>query len=241
LGFDVASQNNPARSDERHRTPGGGGAVPGADEAPSEAEPSNPLVSSGDELDSALAKGEVVGESPRDRRQGEAFRGQEQLHAAFRIYEVIEEPEESFSSKSAASTASFTTTASPSEKPSRHQARRSPSSMGSARSSPPTSSATPATLRGFPSTGHYARYNATAPIETSSGPIVRHRLNPRGNRQLNHAIHMIAVTQISNDTPGRVYYLRKQAEGRSRKEAMRALKRRISDTVYRQLVLDTRH
>jgi transposase len=92
----------------------------------------------------------------------------------------------------------------------------------------------------FPSAGHYARYNATAPIEASSGPIVRHRLNPRGNRQLNHAIHMIAVTQIRNDTPGRVYYLRKQAECHSRKEAMRALKRRISDTVYRQLVLDTR-
>jgi transposase len=92
----------------------------------------------------------------------------------------------------------------------------------------------------FPSAGHYARYNATAPIEASSGPVVRHRLNPRGNRQLNHAIHMIAVTQVRHDTPGRAYYLRKQTEGHSRKEAMRALKRRISDTVYRQLVLDTR-
>ena len=92
----------------------------------------------------------------------------------------------------------------------------------------------------FPSAGHYARYNATAPIEASSGPIVRHRLNPRGNRQLNHAIHMIAVTQVRNDTPGRAYYLRKQAEGHSRKEAMRALKRRISNAVYRELVLDSR-
>jgi len=88
----------------------------------------------------------------------------------------------------------------------------------------------------FPSAGHYARYNATAPIE--SGPVVRHRLNPRGNRQLNHAIHIIAVTQVRNDTAGRAYYLRKQAEGHSRKEAMRALKRRISDAVYRQLVID---
>ena len=92
----------------------------------------------------------------------------------------------------------------------------------------------------FPSAGHYARYNATAPIEASSGPVIRHRLNPRGNRQLNHAIHMIAVTQVRNDTPGRDYYLRKQAEGHSRKEAMRALKRRISDAVYRQLVADSR-
>ena len=92
----------------------------------------------------------------------------------------------------------------------------------------------------FPSAGHYARYNATAPIEAASGPIIRHRLNPRGNRQLNHAIHMIAVTQVRHDTPGRAYYLRKQTEGHSRKEAIRALKRRISDAVYRQLVIDSR-
>ena len=91
----------------------------------------------------------------------------------------------------------------------------------------------------FPSAGHYARYNGTAPLEASSGPTKRHRLNPRGNRQLNHALHMAAVTQIRNDTPGRTYYLRKQAEGQSRKEAMRALKRRISDAVYRQLLADT--
>jgi transposase len=92
----------------------------------------------------------------------------------------------------------------------------------------------------FPTAGHYARYNATAPIEASSGPRVRHRLNPRGNRQLNHAIHMAAVTQIRNDTPGRAYYERKQAEGKTRKEALRALKRRVSDAVYRQLVVDAR-
>jgi transposase len=87
----------------------------------------------------------------------------------------------------------------------------------------------------FPSAGHYARYNATAPIEASSGPRVRHRLNPNGNRQLNHAIHIAALSQISHDTPGRAYYLRKQADGKSRKEAMRALKRRISDAVYTRL------
>ena len=90
----------------------------------------------------------------------------------------------------------------------------------------------------FPSAGHFARYNGTAPIEASSGPKKRHRLNPRGNRQLNHAIHMIAVTQVRNETPGRAYYLRRQAEGKSRKEAMRALKRRLSDVVYRQLLAD---
>jgi hypothetical protein len=53
-------------------------------------------------------------------------------------------------------------------------------------------------------------------------------------------MHMIAVTQVRNDTPGRAYYLRKQAEGKTRKEAMRALKRRISDVVYRQLLADAR-
>ena len=90
-------------------------------------------------------------------------------------------------------------------------------------------------VRRFPSPGHYARYNATAPIEASSGPKVRHRLNPNGNRQLNHAIHIAALGQISHDTPGRAYYLAKQAAGKSRKEALRCPKRRISDAVYRAL------
>jgi transposase len=96
-------------------------------------------------------------------------------------------------------------------------------------------------VRRFPTAGHYARYNATAPIEASSGPKVRHRLNPNGNRQLNHAIHIAALGQISHDTPGRGYYLAKQADGKSRKEAMRCLKRRISDAAYRQLRADLDH
>ncbi len=93
-------------------------------------------------------------------------------------------------------------------------------------------------IRRFPTSGHFARHNGTAPIEASSGPKTRHRLNPRGDRQLNHAIHMAAVTQVRNDTPGRAYYLRKQTEGKSRKEALRALKRHISDAVYQRLVAD---
>ena len=93
-------------------------------------------------------------------------------------------------------------------------------------------------VRRFPTAGHYARYNATAPIEASSGPTKRHRLNPNGNRQLNHAIHITALGQISHDTPGRAYYLHKQTQGKSRKEAMRCVKRRISDAVYRQLRAD---
>jgi transposase len=90
----------------------------------------------------------------------------------------------------------------------------------------------------FPTRGHYASYNATAPIEASSGGNKRHRLNLRGNRILNHAIHIAAVTQLRHDTNGRTYYDKKIAEGKNSKEAIRALKRRISDAVYRQLTLD---
>jgi transposase len=93
-------------------------------------------------------------------------------------------------------------------------------------------------IRRFPCSGHYARYNGTAPINASTAVVKRHRLNRDGNRHLNHAIHVAAVTQTSHDTIGRVYYLRKQAEGKSRKEALRALKRQISDAVYRQLSID---
>jgi transposase len=81
---------------------------------------------------------------------------------------------------------------------------------------------------------------STVPIEASSGPRVRHRLNRRGNRQLNHALHVAAIAQLSRDTPGRAYFERKVAEGKSKKEAIRSLKRRISDAVYRQLILDAR-
>jgi transposase len=90
----------------------------------------------------------------------------------------------------------------------------------------------------FASAGHYAAYNGTAPIEVSSGGKKRHRLSMRGNRVLNHAIHMAAVTQVRHDTPGRVYYNRKQAEGKTKKEALRALKRRISTVVYQRLLTD---
>jgi transposase len=92
----------------------------------------------------------------------------------------------------------------------------------------------------FPTSGHFARFNGTAPIDASSGEVKRHRLNPRGNRQLNHALHVAAVTQVGHDTAGRAFYLRKIAEGHSRREALRALKRRISDAVYRQLMVDAK-
>ncbi|MGH8986900.1 MAG: IS110 family transposase, partial [Acidimicrobiia bacterium] len=91
----------------------------------------------------------------------------------------------------------------------------------------------------FRSRDHFAAYTGTAPIEVSSGGRITHRLSRRGNRQLNHAIHIAAITQIRfAHSPGRAFFDRKVAEGKTKKEAVRALKRRISDAVYRQLGLD---
>jgi transposase len=90
----------------------------------------------------------------------------------------------------------------------------------------------------FRSRHQFANYAGVAPIEASSGPTTRHRLNPRGNRQLNHALHIIAIAQIRHDCPGRDYYERKLAEHKTKKEALRALKRRVADAVYRVLVAD---
>lgn len=91
----------------------------------------------------------------------------------------------------------------------------------------------------FPTRHHDATYNASAPIDASSGAKKRHRLNPRGNRMLNHALHLIAITQLRYPTTeGRVFYERKLAEGKTRKEAIRSLKRRLSDVVYRHLQTD---
>ena len=93
----------------------------------------------------------------------------------------------------------------------------------------------------FASRDRFAAYNGTAPIEVSSGGRTVHRLSLRGNRQLNHAIHIAAITQIRHrHSPGRAFYERKLAEGKTKKEATRALKRRISDALYDQLVADAR-
>jgi transposase len=93
--------------------------------------------------------------------------------------------------------------------------------------------------RRFATEHRYAAYNGTAPVEFSSAGRKTHRLSRRGNRTLNHAIHMAAVTQIRHaHSPGRGYYDRKVAEGKTRREALRALKRRISDVIYRHLIDD---
>ena len=90
----------------------------------------------------------------------------------------------------------------------------------------------------FPTAHHYASFNGTAPIDASSGNQTRHRLSRRGDRQLNAAIHVIAIYQISHPGPGRDYYLKKLAEAKTPKEARRALKRRLSDVVFRRLSSD---
>jgi transposase len=69
---------------------------------------------------------------------------------------------------------------------------------------------------------------------------VRHRLNQRGNRTLNFAVHIAAVVQIRTGGEGRIFYDRKISEGKTNKEAIRSLKRRISDRVYARLTADAR-
>ncbi|WP_143860841.1 transposase, partial [Nocardia cerradoensis] len=77
-------------------------------------------------------------------------------------------------------------------------------------------------------------WNGTAPLDASSGQQQRHRLSRAGNRKINHVLHIMAVVQLRNPTPGRVYYDGKKAAGKTSMEAMRALKRRLSNVVYQQ-------
>ncbi|MDH3958484.1 MAG: IS110 family transposase, partial [Actinomycetota bacterium] len=92
----------------------------------------------------------------------------------------------------------------------------------------------------FTDRNRFASWTGTAPIEASSGEIVRHRLSRAGNRRMNHMIHIAATSQLRHDTEGRAYYRRKLAAGKTKAEAMRCLKRRISDALYRQLVNDAK-
>jgi transposase len=94
-------------------------------------------------------------------------------------------------------------------------------------------------VRRFRNRDQFAAYNGTAPVEMSSGGRVVHRLSRRGNRKLDHAIHLSAICQIRPPhSDGRAYFDRKVTEGKTKKEALRALKRHVSNAVYRQLVLD---
>jgi transposase len=92
----------------------------------------------------------------------------------------------------------------------------------------------------FATKHHFAAHTGTAPLEASSGQVVRHRLSRAGDRRLNHALYLMAIVQIRHPTAGQAYYRRKRAEGKSPKEALRCLKRRLSDAVYRCLLADQR-
>ena len=91
----------------------------------------------------------------------------------------------------------------------------------------------------FPDRGHFASWTGTAPIDASSGDHVRHRLSRAGNRQINRVLHIMATVQLRNPGIGRDYYDRKKAAGKTSMEAMRCLKRRLSDVVYRTMLDDT--
>ncbi|WP_226905174.1 IS110 family transposase [Phycicoccus mangrovi] len=90
----------------------------------------------------------------------------------------------------------------------------------------------------FTDRNRFASWTGTAPLDASSGEHSRHRLSRAGNRRVNHMIHIAAISQIRLDTDGRAYYRRKRADGKRPMEAIRCLKRRISDAIYRQLVTD---
>jgi transposase len=90
----------------------------------------------------------------------------------------------------------------------------------------------------FPTKGHFASWTGTAPVDASSGDNVRHRLSRGGNRQVNKALHIMAVVQLRRPTQGRAYYDRKVAAGKTPNEAMRCLKRRLSDLIYKTMLDD---
>ncbi len=91
-----------------------------------------------------------------------------------------------------------------------------------------------------PDRSHFASWNGTAPIDASSGEQIRHRLSRAGNRQINRTLHIMAVVQLRNPTERRACYDRKVASGKTPMEAMRSLKRRLSDIVYHQMMMDAR-
>ena len=90
----------------------------------------------------------------------------------------------------------------------------------------------------FRSKEAFARHNGTAPVPVWSGNVARFRLSRGGNRQLNLALHRIAITQMRIDERGRAYLERRRAAGDTKTEAIRALRRRISDEVFRRLQAD---
>ena len=87
----------------------------------------------------------------------------------------------------------------------------------------------------FKTDAQLARHSGVAPLEASSGKNRRHRLDRGGNRQLNAALYRIAITQSRYHPEARAYLERKQAEGKTRREAIRCLKRLLARTVFNTL------
>jgi transposase len=87
----------------------------------------------------------------------------------------------------------------------------------------------------FASGARFAMHAGVAPLPASSGETQRHRLNRRGNRELNCALHRIAITQMRTHEPARAFMARKRAEGKSKREALRCLKRHLARTVWQTL------
>jgi transposase len=87
----------------------------------------------------------------------------------------------------------------------------------------------------FPTDGHFARHAGTAPIPASSGNTQRHRLQRGGDRQLNRALHIIALSRARTDPETRAYLDRKHAEGKTKREAIRCLKRHLARRIWRLL------
>jgi transposase len=87
----------------------------------------------------------------------------------------------------------------------------------------------------FPTDGHFARHAGTAPVPASSGKTVRHRLHRGGDRQLNRALHIIALSRAKTDPETRAYLERKHAEGNTKLEAIRCLKRHLARRIWHLL------
>ena len=91
----------------------------------------------------------------------------------------------------------------------------------------------------FPSSDAFANYAGVAPVEVSSGERAVHRLSRSGDRKLNSALHLVAVTQVRmRNSAGRRYYDRKISDGKTHKAAMRCLKRKIASRVWRLMLAD---
>ncbi|MFF0372156.1 transposase, partial [Micromonospora sp. NPDC005087] len=93
-------------------------------------------------------------------------------------------------------------------------------------------------IRRFADRNRFASCNGTAPLDASSGDQQRHRLSRAGNRRINRTLHIMAVVQLRNRTEGRAYFDTKKAAGKTSMEAMRALKRRLSNVVYTRMLAD---